>query len=162
MVYILGCSRHLQIISKAKLYALFISMYRRHGLPCSDMLGLGYAVCFILCGVILLADIAARAIAPVGAVFCAFDTDHRGRCGESHVGGMVGLGCAPHIHAYLFFFYLGVIALPMGSDRPERGSRPAALLAMVGVINVPIVKFSVDCGIHCISQPAYFVAVASH
>ena len=44
----------------------------------------------------------------------------------------------------LFFFYLGVIALANGFDRPERGSRPAALLAMVGVINVPIVKFSVD------------------
>jgi heme exporter protein C len=37
-----------------------------------------------------------------------------------------------------------VIALANGFDRPERGSRPAALLAMVGVINVPIVKFSVD------------------
>ena len=44
----------------------------------------------------------------------------------------------------LFFFYLGVITLANGFDRPERGSRPAALLAMVGVINVPIVKFSVD------------------
>ena len=44
----------------------------------------------------------------------------------------------------LFFFYLGVIALANGFDRPEGGSRPAALLAIVGVINVPIVKFSVD------------------
>ncbi|GIS11824.1 MAG: hypothetical protein CM15mP115_09750 [Alphaproteobacteria bacterium] len=44
----------------------------------------------------------------------------------------------------LLFFYLGVIALANGFDQPERGSRPAALLALVGVINVPIVKFSVD------------------
>ncbi len=44
----------------------------------------------------------------------------------------------------LFFFYLGFIALANGFDRAERGSRPAALLALVGMINVPIVKFSVD------------------
>ena len=44
----------------------------------------------------------------------------------------------------LFFFYLGFIALANGFDRTERGSRPAALLALVGMINVPSVKFSVD------------------
>ena len=49
-----------------------------------------------------------------------------------------------YIHAYFVLFLSRVIALANGFDRPERGSRPAALLAMVGVINVPIVKFSVD------------------
>ena len=44
----------------------------------------------------------------------------------------------------LLFFYLGVIALANGFDQAERGSRPAALLALVGLVNVPIVKFSVD------------------
>jgi len=56
----------------------------------------------------------------------------------------------------LLFFYLGVIALANGFDQPERGSRPAALLALVGVINVPIVKFSVDWW-NTLHQPASFL-----
>jgi len=56
----------------------------------------------------------------------------------------------------LFFFYLGVIALANGFDQPERGSRPAALLALVGMINVPIVKFSVDWW-NTLHQPASLI-----
>jgi heme exporter protein C len=44
----------------------------------------------------------------------------------------------------LLFFYVAVIALANAFDTVERGSRPAAILALVGLINVPIVKFSVD------------------
>ena len=44
----------------------------------------------------------------------------------------------------LLFFYVAVIALANAFDTIERGSRPAAILALVGLINVPIVKFSVD------------------
>jgi heme exporter protein C len=44
----------------------------------------------------------------------------------------------------LFFLYLGYIALADGFERPERGSKPASLLLIVGVINLPIIKFSVD------------------
>ena len=44
----------------------------------------------------------------------------------------------------LFFFFIGYIALANGFERPERGARMAAILALVGCINLPIVKFSVD------------------
>ena len=44
----------------------------------------------------------------------------------------------------LFLLYLGYIALANAFDNRERGARAAALLALVGVINVPIIKFSVD------------------
>ncbi|MDP2378280.1 cytochrome c biogenesis protein CcsA, partial [Reyranella sp.] len=44
----------------------------------------------------------------------------------------------------LFFLYLGHIALSRAYDEPERGDRAAAILALVGVINLPIIKFSVD------------------
>ena len=44
----------------------------------------------------------------------------------------------------LFFIYLGYIALWQAIDEPTRAARAAALLAIVGFINVPIVKFSVD------------------
>jgi heme exporter protein C len=49
-----------------------------------------------------------------------------------------------------------VIALANGFDRVERGSRPAALLALVGVLNVPIVKFSVDWW-NTLHQPASLI-----
>jgi heme exporter protein C len=44
----------------------------------------------------------------------------------------------------LFFLYLGHIALARAFDDPVRGARAAAILALVGFVNVPIIKFSVD------------------
>jgi len=44
----------------------------------------------------------------------------------------------------LFFFYLGYIALVNAFDDPTRGHRAAGILALVGVVNLPIIKFSVD------------------
>ncbi len=44
----------------------------------------------------------------------------------------------------LFFLYLGYMALASAFDDPDRGNRAAALLAIVGFVNIPIIKFSVD------------------
>jgi heme exporter protein C len=44
----------------------------------------------------------------------------------------------------LFFIYLGHIALVNAFDEPTRGERAAAILALVGAVNLPIIKFSVD------------------
>ena len=44
----------------------------------------------------------------------------------------------------LFFLYLGHVALVRAFDNPERGYRAGAILALVGVVNLPIIKFSVD------------------
>jgi len=44
----------------------------------------------------------------------------------------------------LFFLYLGYIALVHAFDDPTRGARAGAILAIVGVVNLPIIKFSVD------------------
>jgi heme exporter protein C len=44
----------------------------------------------------------------------------------------------------LFFLYLGLIALRGAFDDSDRGNRAAALLALVGFVNIPIIKFSVD------------------
>ena len=43
----------------------------------------------------------------------------------------------------LLFLYLGVIALRAAIDDPRRADRASALLALVGVVNVPIIYFSV-------------------
>ena len=44
----------------------------------------------------------------------------------------------------LFFLYLGFIALANAFDDAARGEKAAAILALVGAINLPIIKFSVD------------------
>src|SRR5690606_34512150 len=44
----------------------------------------------------------------------------------------------------LLFLYLGYIALVNAFDDPQRGARAGAVLALVGWINIPIIKFSVD------------------
>jgi heme exporter protein C len=43
----------------------------------------------------------------------------------------------------LFFLYVGVISLRTAFEDPARGDRAAALLAIVGVVNVPIIHYSV-------------------
>jgi heme exporter protein C len=44
----------------------------------------------------------------------------------------------------LFFLYLGHIALVHAFDDPQRGARAGAILALIGVVNLPIIRFSVD------------------
>ncbi len=56
----------------------------------------------------------------------------------------------------LFFLYLGYMALRGAFDDPSRGGRAAAILALVGVVNVPIIKFSVDWW-NTLHQPASVV-----
>ena len=106
--------------------------------------GLGLCGLFYIVWRHPLADIAARAIAPVGAVFALLTLFTGALWGKPMWGAWWVWDARLTSMLILFFFYLGVIALANGFDRPERGSRPAALLAMVGIINVPIVKFSVD------------------
>ena len=44
----------------------------------------------------------------------------------------------------LLFLYLGYMALVDAFDDPQRGQRAGAILALVGVVNVPVIKWSVD------------------
>jgi heme exporter protein C len=44
----------------------------------------------------------------------------------------------------LFLMYLGLIALWRTVEDPSRAGRAAAILTLVGAINLPIIKFSVD------------------
>jgi heme exporter protein C len=44
----------------------------------------------------------------------------------------------------LLLLYLGMMALYWTTEDPNRGSRAAAILALVGAVNLPIIKFSVD------------------
>ena len=44
----------------------------------------------------------------------------------------------------LFLMYLGIISLTRALDDPSRSARAAAIITLVGFINIPIIKFSVE------------------
>lgn len=88
--------------------------------------------------------VAARAAAPVGAVFTLLALITGSLWGQPMWGTWWVWDARLTSVLVLFFIYLGYIALWQAIDEPTRAARAAAILAIVGFINVPIVKFSVD------------------
>jgi heme exporter protein C len=86
----------------------------------------------------------ARAAAPVGASFAAVCLLTGSLWGRPMWGTYWVWDARLTSMLLLFFLYLGHIALSRAYDSPERGDRAAAILALIGVINLPIIKFSVD------------------
>ena len=92
-----------------------------------------------------LAHIAAREAAPIGACFTAICLITGSLWGRPMWGTWWTWGDARLVSVLiLFFLYVGYIALANAFDEPTRGERAAGVLAIVGVINVPIIKFSVE------------------
>lgn len=91
-----------------------------------------------------LADLAARASAPIGAAFTAVALITGSLWGKSTWGTYWEWDARLTSVLVLFFLYLGHMALSNAFDDRERGGRAAAILAVVGAINLPIIKFSVE------------------
>jgi heme exporter protein C len=91
-----------------------------------------------------LAELAGRAMAPVGAAFTALCLITGSLWGQPMWGTWWVWDARLTSVLILFFLFLGYIALSNAFDDPTRGGRAAAVLALVGVVNVPIIKFSVD------------------
>jgi heme exporter protein C len=91
-----------------------------------------------------LAALMARATAPVGATFAAVCLITGSLWGRPMWGTYWVWDARLTSFLLLFFLFLGHIALSRAYDDAERGDRSAAILALVGAINVPIIKFSVD------------------
>ena len=91
-----------------------------------------------------LADIAAQAAAPLGAGFTLLCLVTGSLWGERMWGTWWVWDARLTSVLVLFFLYLGYIALVNAFDEPTRGARASAILALVGVVNLPIIKFSVD------------------
>jgi heme exporter protein C len=91
-----------------------------------------------------LADIAAQEAAPLGAGFTLICLVTGSLWGEPMWGTWWVWDARLTSVLVLFFLYLGYIALVNAFDDPARGSRAGAILALVGVVNLPIIKFSVD------------------
>jgi heme exporter protein C len=91
-----------------------------------------------------LADLAAVEIGPVGAAFTAVCLATGSLWGKPMWGAWWVWDARLTSVLVLFFLYLGHIALVRAFDDPQRGYRAGAILALVGVVNLPIIKFSVD------------------
>jgi len=91
-----------------------------------------------------LADIAAHAASPVGAAFTALALATGSLWGKPMWGAWWVWDARLTSMLVLLFLYLGHIALKGAFDDPAHGRTASAILAVVGVVNVPIIKFSVD------------------
>ena len=91
-----------------------------------------------------LADLAAVEIGPVGAGFTALCLATGSIWGKPMWGAWWVWDARLTSVLILFFLYLGHVALVRAFDDPQRGYRAGAILALVGVVNLPIIKFSVD------------------
>jgi len=91
-----------------------------------------------------LADLAAQELGPVGAGFTAVCLATGSLWGKPMWGAWWVWDARLTSVLVLFFLYLGHIALMRAFDDPQRGYRAGSILALVGVVNLPIIKYSVD------------------
>ncbi len=90
-----------------------------------------------------LASMVARAIAPTGAMFTFLALWTGAFWGKPTWGTWWVWDARLTSELILLFLYLGYIALVEAIDDPRRGDNAGALLALVGVVNIPIIYFSV-------------------
>lgn len=92
-----------------------------------------------------LADAAARAAALPGAAYTALALITGSLWGKPMWGAWWVWGDARLMsELVLLLFYIGYMALRASIDDEAKAARAAAVLGLVGLINLPIVKFSVD------------------
>jgi heme exporter protein C len=91
-----------------------------------------------------LADVAAKAAAPLGAAFTFVALVTGSLWGRPMWGTYWVWDARLTSVLVLFLMYLGLIALWRTVDDPSRAGRAAAILTLVGAINLPIIKFSVE------------------
>jgi heme exporter protein C len=100
-----------------------------------------------------VADLAAKATAPIGASFTFLALVTGSLWGKPMWGTWWVWDARLTSVLILFFLYLGYMALQSAFDDPARGAKAAAIMALVGFVNVPIIKFSVDWW-YTLHQPA--------
>ncbi len=117
--------------------------------PCAWLASSGYFALALCSAASLiwrhpLADLAAVEIGPVGAAATAVCLASGSLWGKPTWGTWWVWDARLTSVLVLFFLYLGHIALVRAFDDPQRGYRAGAILALVGVVNLPIIKYSVD------------------
>ena len=92
-----------------------------------------------------LADMAAKAVAPIGAAYTAMCLATGSIWGKPTWGTWWLWDDARMMSVLvMFFLFLGYMALRAAMETRQKAARAGAILAMVGAVNVPLIKFSVD------------------
>jgi heme exporter protein C len=91
-----------------------------------------------------LADVAAKAAAPIGAAFTLLCLVTGSLWGRPEWGTYWVWDARLTSELILFLLYLGVIALWRTVEDASRAARAVAILTLVGAVDLPIIKFSVD------------------
>jgi heme exporter protein C len=105
-----------------------------------------------------LADVAAKTAVPIGATFTLIALVTGSLWGKPMWGTYWVWDARLTSMLVLFLLYLGLAALWQAIEEPGRAGRAAAILALVGVINIPIIKFSVNWW-NTLHQPASIVRI---
>ncbi|KSV93598.1 heme ABC transporter permease [Sinorhizobium sp. GL28] len=91
-----------------------------------------------------LADVSSRAAAPIGACFTFLALVTGSLWGKPMWGTWWVWDARLTSVFVLFLMYLGLMALNRAIDDPARSSKVSAVLVLVGFVNIPIIKFSVE------------------
>jgi heme exporter protein C len=91
-----------------------------------------------------LSDTAARAAAPFGALFTVLGLITGSLWGKPMWGTYWVWDARLTSFLLLLFLYLGYMALWNAIEDETRAARAAAILALVGAVNIPVIKFSVN------------------
>jgi heme exporter protein C len=91
-----------------------------------------------------LSDIAGRAAAPLGAMFTVLGMITGALWGRPMWGTFWAWDPRLTSFLLLLFLYIGYMALWNAIEDEVRAARAAAMLALVGAVNIPIIKFSVE------------------
>ena len=91
-----------------------------------------------------LADVAMKTAAPIGAAFTLICLVTGALWGRPTWGTYWVWDARLTSVLVLFILYLGLIALWRAIDDPDRAAKAAAILTLVGAVDLPIIKFSVD------------------
>ncbi|MCO5733535.1 heme ABC transporter permease [Rhizobium sp. SSA_523] len=105
-----------------------------------------------------LADVSHKAAAPLGAAFTLIALVTGSLWGKPMWGTWWVWDARLTSVFILFLMYLGLIALNRAMDDPSRAARVSAVLILVGFVNIPIIKFSVDWW-NTLHQPASVIRI---
>lgn len=103
-----------------------------------------------------LADVVARVSAPLGAGFTAVTLVTGSLWGKPMWGTWWVWDARLTSVLILFFLYVGYIALSDNYGHQERGKKICAVMALVGFVNIPIIRFSVEWW-NTLHQPASLI-----
>ena len=103
-----------------------------------------------------LADVIARVSAPVGAAFTFITLVTGSLWGKPMWGAWWVWDARLTSVLILFFLYIGYIALSDTFGHAERGKKICAIMALVGAVNLPVIRFSVEWW-NTLHQPASLI-----